>query len=152
MPRHWKPTTRVERLAPGWFRCRFDRWLAEKLDTGEVSDTEFRLVRLLEDGRLPPDQAKPIAFKAVADYPQFAPFYLFLGDIHRDLGDKVNAVARYRKGLELVSEPDLETRLLCALAGTLPEESPERQEFVKRTINLKGSLVAKAITAFIPVK
>lgn len=141
----------VERLAPGWFRCRFDRWLAEKLESGEVSDNEFRLVRLLEDGGMPPDKAKPIALKAVADCPQFAPFYLFLGDIHRDQGDNSRAIACYRKGLELASEPDLESRLLCALAGTLPVESPERQELVKRANNLNGSLVAKAMTSFIPI-
>ncbi len=142
----------VECLAPGWFRCRFDRWLAEKLETGEVSDTEFRLVRLLEDGSLPPEQAKPIAIKAVADYPQFAPFHLFLGDIHRSQGDNNSTIVCYRNGLECFSEPDLESRLLCALAGVLPLDSPERPNLVKRAVNLNGSLVAKAMTAFIPIR
>ena len=142
----------VERLAPGWFRCRFDRWLAQCLEAGDVSDNEFRLVRLLEDGGLPPDKAKPIALTAVADYPQFAPFYLFLGDIHRDQGDKDKAIAAYRKGIELASEPDLESRLLCALAGTLPIDSTERVKAVERAAGIKGSLVAKAMTAFIPLR
>jgi tetratricopeptide (TPR) repeat protein len=142
----------VDRLAPGWFRCRFDRWLAERLEAGDASDDEFRLVRLLEDGGLPPDQARPVALKAVADYPHFAPFYLFLGDIHRDSGDTDGAVAAYRTGLELASEPDLESRLLCALAGILPVDSPEREQLVERAAGLEGSLVAKAMTAFIPVR
>lgn len=141
----------VERLAPGWFRCRFDRWLAEKLDLGEVSDNEFRTLRILEDGGLPPEQSKPIAIQAVAKYPQFAPFQLFLGDIHHNLGDNDEAIACYRKGLELVSEPDLESRLLCALAGTLPVDSPEKKVLVQRAVSLKGSLVASAMTAFIPI-
>jgi tetratricopeptide (TPR) repeat protein len=139
----------VERLAPGWFRCRFDRWLAEKLETGEVSDNEFRLVRLLEDGGLPPEKAKPIALKAVADNAQFAPFHLFLGDIHRSQGDNNSAITCYRNGLERAGEPDLQSRLFCALAGTLPLDSPERPNLVKRAVNLNGSLIAKAMTAFI---
>jgi len=49
--------------------------------------------------------------------------------------------------LELVGEPDLESRLLCALAGLLPKESTERSELVKRAISLEGSLVAWATAA-----
>jgi tetratricopeptide (TPR) repeat protein len=142
----------VERLAPGWYRCRFDRWLAENLEAGEVSDDEFRLVRLLEDGGLPPEKAKPIALKAVADNPDFAPFYLFLGDIHRSQDDHNSAIACYRNGLERACEPDLESRLLCAVAGILPVDSPERATLVERAVNLDGSLVAKAMTAFIPIR
>ena len=152
MPKHGKHMKKLIGLAPGWFRCRFDRWLAEKLETGEVSDNEFRLVRILEDGGLPPEKARPITLKAVADNPQFAPFHLFLGDIHRNQGDNNNAIASYRNGLELASEPDLESRLLFTLAGTLPSDSPERPNLVKRAVNLNGSLVAKAMTAFIPIR
>ncbi len=142
----------VERLAPGWFRCRFNRWLAQNLEAGNVSDDEFHLLRLLEDGGLPTDKAKPIAQRAVTDYPQFAPFYLLLGDIHQNQGDNDSAIACYRKGLELTCELDLESRLLCALAGALPVESPEKTVLVKRAVNLNGSLVAKAMTAFIPIR
>ena len=140
----------VERLAPGWFRCRSDRWLAEALATGIVTDDEFRLLRVLEDQGLPAERAKPIALKAIADYPEFAAFHLALGDIHRNQGDNEQALACFRKGIELVNEPDLESRLLCAAAGVLPVGSPERSEFVKRAVNLEGSLVAKAIAVFIP--
>ncbi len=121
----------VERLAPGWFRCRSDRWLAASLEDGTVSDAEFRLLRVLEDGGLPPAQARQIAIQAVERYPSFAPLYLILGDLHRDGDDFALAVACYRKGLELVGEPDLESRLLSALAGLLPKESRERGELVR---------------------
>jgi tetratricopeptide (TPR) repeat protein len=142
----------TERLAPGWFRCRFDRWLADALDTGAVTDEEFRLLRILDDGGLPSEKAKPLALKAVADYPQFASFHLILGDIYRNENKKDQALACYRKGLEVVTEPDLESRLLCAAAGVLPVGSPERTEFVKRAIGLEGSLVAKAVAVFIPLQ
>jgi tetratricopeptide (TPR) repeat protein len=134
----------VERLAPGWFRCRTDRWLAEGLENGTISEDELRVARALEDGGLDVDQAASIAEQAIQRFPDFAPLYLLLGDFRRNRGDSNGAVAAYRRGLELVEEPDLESRLICALAGTLPAESPERRALVERAVQLQGSLVAQA--------
>ncbi len=134
----------VERLAPGWFRCRSDRWLAGALEAGEVSDEEFRLLRLLDDGKLDPDAALSLAEQAVDRHPDFAPFRLALGDLRRDRGDTPGAIASYRSGLQGVAEPDLESRLLCALAGLLPPGSPERRSLIERAARLDGSLVARA--------
>ena len=139
----------VERLAPGWFHCRSARWLAASLEDGNVSDEEFRVLRALEDGGLPPEQAIQIAKQAVKKYPSFAAFFLILGDLHRNRDDRAQAIACYRKGLELVGEPDLESRLLCALAGLLPKESTERCELLGRAVSLKGSLVAQAAAALL---
>ena len=140
-PKHEKRSREVERLAPGWFRCRSDRWLADGLETGTISNEEFMLVRTLDDGGLDAAQATSLARQGIERFPEFAPLYLFLGD---RCGDETEAIGAYRKGLELVEEPDLESRLLCALAGRLPVESPERRELVERAVKLKGSLVALA--------
>lgn len=134
----------VEQLAPGWFRCRSDIWLAESLENGTISDEEFRLLRLLDDGSLAPADAIQIAGKAVGKYPDFAPFYLSLGDLQKDRNETDAAIASYRRGLELAVEPDLETRLLCALAGALPKKAAERSTLIERALRLKGSLVAQA--------
>lgn len=134
----------VERLAPGWFRCRADRWLAGALDEGVVGRDEFGLLRGLEDGGLQPEVALDVARKAVETFPDFAPFYMILGDLLRDGGDKDAAIRAYRDGLVRVAEPDLETRLSCALAGLLPRESPERRALLERAIGLEGNLVARA--------
>ena len=139
----------VESLAPGWFHCRSDRWLAQSLEDGTVSDEEFRALRYLGDGRLPVEEALVIAKAAVAKYPGFAPLYLILGDLHRNRNENQQAIASYKHGLERVEEPDLESRLLCAIAGPLPKASTEREELVKRALSLKGSLVAQATAALI---
>ncbi|MCC9606558.1 hypothetical protein LOC68_17255 [Blastopirellula sp. JC732] len=131
----------VERLAPGWFRSRTDYWLADGLEQGTISQDEFQLLRLLDDGGLPPEQGREVANRGIETYPDFAPLYLFAGNFAED---HEQAIAAYRKGLELVSEPDLESRLLCALGGVLPSSSPERKEIVKRAVALDGSLVAIA--------
>jgi len=131
----------VEQLAPGWFRCRSDRWLADGLDRGTISDDEFRLLRGLDDGGLPPPQAAQLASEGVRRFPEFAPLYLFLGNFSKSDSDAISA---YRRGLELVDEPDLESRLLCSLAGRLPVGDPERLHLVERVLGFKGSLIAIA--------
>ncbi len=134
----------VERLAPGWFRCRSDHWLADELDRGTITDTEYRLLRILDDSQLPHDEAMKIARKAINDFPAFAPFYLALGDLERNQRNQKKAIELYRRGLELVGEPDLESRLLCALAAVLPVDSSERAGLLTRLLTLSGSLVAQA--------
>ncbi len=131
----------VERLAPGWFRCRSDRWLADGLDQGTISNEEFLLLRTLDDGGLPPQQALSLVKAGLERFPEFAPLYLFLGNFSQTEQDAVSA---YRKGLELVDEPDLQSRLLCALAGRLPADDTERQQLVTQAVSLPGSLVAMA--------
>lgn len=139
----------VERLAPGWYRCRTDCWLAASLEEGAVSDEEFRVMRALEDGGLPWEKAMELAKQAVRKFPHFAPLYLILGDLHRDRNDSPQALSCYRKGLDYVAEPDLESRLLCAAAGLLPKESAERADLVQRALSVKGSLVAQATAALL---
>ena len=99
------------------------------------------LVRTLDDGGLDAAQASSLARQGIERFSKFAPIYLFLGDC---CGNEAEAIAAYRKGLELVEEPDLESRLLCALAGRLPADSPERKQLVERAVKLDGSLVALA--------
>ena len=152
-----RPVTRdafeeVERLAPGWFRCRSDIWLAHSLEEGSVSEEEFRLLRVLEDGRLERSEAMHLAQQAVQRHPEFAPFRLVLGDLQQDDGDSDVAIASYRAGLEIVEEPDLESRLLCALASALPTEASERPKLIDRAVHLKGSLVAQATARLLGVQ
>ncbi len=142
----------VERLAPGWFRCRTDRWLALGLESGTISDEAFRILRILDDGGLEATAAASLAEQALERFPDFAPLYLIRGDLHRDCGDAGRAVVTYRRGLELVNEPDLETRLLCALAGMLPEKSSERLSLVERALQIDGSLVAQATARLIGIR
>lgn len=131
----------VEELAPGWFRCRSDRWMADGLERGTISKEEFTVARYLEDGGLDSKEGLNLAKQAVERFPQFAPLHLLYGNFCNNDEDRI---AAYRRGLEHVAEPDLESRLLCALAGRLPSESPERVELIQRALNLKGSLVSLA--------
>jgi tetratricopeptide (TPR) repeat protein len=137
----------VDELAPGWFRCRFDRWLAESLERGEVSPEAYQVLRVLDDGNLPPREAQPIAAAATQRFPDFAPFQLSLGEILSKMGDTESALRAFRRGLELVREPDLESRLLCAIAGLSPHDTAASRKLLERATALDGSLVAHAMIA-----
>lgn len=139
----------VEQLAPGWFRCRSDIWLAEALDKGTVTVEEFQLLRALDDGGLNPNEALAIAKKAIDTYPGFAAFHLILGDLLSRSGNTNDAIDCYRAGLKLTPEPDLESRLLCSLAGALPKDAPERSALIERALSLKGNLTAQATARLI---
>lgn len=142
----------VERLAPGWFRCRSDQWLSTAVSEGTVSDKEFRILRLMEDGGVSSEEIIRVLPQMILNYPNFAPLYLILGDSYCEQNEVSKAILCYRKGLELVAEPDLESRLLCAAAALLPLDSPERASFFDRIMGLKGSLVAQATARLMRLK
>ena len=135
---------KVEQLAPGWFRCRSDKWLAELGLEENLSMDAYRTLRILEDGGLGNAMALSIAQQAVERYPDFAPFYLLLGESLRNAKDNSSAIEAYRHGLRVVEEPDLESRLLAALAIALPKDSVEKAELCQRVLKLNGSLMAAA--------
>ncbi|MFY0536810.1 tetratricopeptide repeat protein [Nannocystis pusilla] len=46
----------VEGLAPGWFHCRSDRWLAGQLAAGAVAHEIFLVAHALQDGPMAPEE------------------------------------------------------------------------------------------------
>ncbi|MCB1692219.1 MAG: tetratricopeptide repeat protein [Pseudomonadales bacterium] len=137
---------RVEELAPGWFRCRSGRWLAQQLEAGVWPEEVMRLLRVLDHGGLAKEEANQVAKSATEKYPTFAAFWLHLGDSLRAT-DEVEAEAAYREGLKHAEEPDVESRIMCALAGILPAGSAERVDLVRRSQSLEGSLLAQAVAS-----
>lgn len=137
----------VERLAPGWFHCRFYRWLADQLEQGLVSRDEFGLLRSLDSGVFSHSDAAELATTGIEKYPNFAPLYWYLGNFSTD-----GREAAYRKGLELVEEPDLECRLMFSLASTLDVNNPERKQLLERVVKLDGNLVATASAKLIDLR
>jgi tetratricopeptide (TPR) repeat protein len=134
----------VDRLAPGWFRCRTDAWLAGKLESGELPAEVHEILRALEDSGMPPKEVEAAARFAVERHPEFAPFWLILGDRLRDRRKEADAKHAYRQGLACAQEPDVESRLLTALAGILRADDHEQPVLIRRALGLRGSLVALA--------
>ena len=132
----------TERLAPGFFHVRSDRWLADRLDARALSHEVFCLIRHLQNGSVEPEQVLPLASDALGTAGS-ALLRLFGGDALRALGRSEEAASWYREGVLAAEEPDVCTRLLTALATVL-EDPSERTQMLQRAAELRGNLVAAA--------
>src|SRR5207248_4529444 len=69
----------TEALAPGWFHCRADLWLAQQLALGNLDHETFLALHVLEDGELPPEEKVCLAAQALSHTPRLAPLHLLHG-------------------------------------------------------------------------
>ncbi len=75
---------------------------------------------------------------------EFAPLHLEHGKALLALRDERGAANAFRRGLEFVDEPDLESRLAVNLASLLPGNDPDRKRYFERAVALEGNPVARA--------
>lgn len=137
---------RVEELAPGWFQCRADLWIADQLALGRLDEQDFAALHLLEDGPAPPAEKVAMAERLLARRPDLPPAHLYLGKNLARAGREADARAALRAGLAVDPDPDVRTRLLAEL-GTLTEDAAEREGLYREAVALSGNLVAAASAA-----
>jgi tetratricopeptide (TPR) repeat protein len=133
----------TELLAPGFYHCRSDRWLAEQLAKGAVGHETFLLVRRLTDGAPPASVTVDLARAGLAKA-DVAPLWLELGKALGTLGRREEAEEAYRRGLDRAAEADVRTRLLVEL-GAIVRDAAEKAEVLHEAIELRGNLVASAM-------
>jgi tetratricopeptide (TPR) repeat protein len=133
----------VESLAPGWFHCRADLWVAEQLALGRLDHGDFVDLHELEDGSAPPREKVALADRLLARRPGLAVAYLFRGKALAGLRREADARESFRCGLAADPEPDTRTRLLVELATTI-SDAAERDGLYREAVKLNGNLVAAA--------
>jgi tetratricopeptide (TPR) repeat protein len=135
----------TEKLAPGFYHCRSDRWLAENLAAGLIEPSMFRLVRQIVDGNPEPKQAVDLA-RAGLEKAKMGLLFLTLGDALSKLHRSHEAEEAYRQGLRIAEEPDVRTRLLTGL-GAIVNDSNEKLRLLHEAVELRGNLVAAAMAS-----
>jgi tetratricopeptide (TPR) repeat protein len=138
----------VEELAPGWFHCRADLWLAQQRALGRLEHEMFAALIVLEDGAAPPAEKVELAEQLLARAPDLAVLHLLYGKNLARLGRLAEAAAAYRKGLASGAEPDTRTQLLLELA-LVSEGQAEKTQRLREARDLNGNLVAAATAALI---
>jgi tetratricopeptide (TPR) repeat protein len=133
----------TEALAPGWFHCRADLWLAQQLTLGQVGHETWLKLQALEDGPMPPHEKVRLAERALTEAPRLAHLHLARGKNLALLGHPREARDAYREGLACEPEPDVRTRLLVDL-GVLLEDTAERRALLGECQAIDGNLVAAA--------
>lgn len=139
----------VERLAPGWFQSRSDRWLAGQIAEGALPHEAFMVLRHLQDANLPLRERLSLCRQSLDRFPQFAPLWLVYGNARRDEGRNSDAERAYRTGLSCAAEPDVQARLAVALAAILPADHAERASLLEQAQNPGGNLIAAATARMI---
>jgi tetratricopeptide (TPR) repeat protein len=135
----------TEELAPGFYHCRADRWLAERLAAGTLDHAMFSRLRALLDGDLPAERTLLLGPEALK-HQELGVIHLLLGGALVKLGRADEGEAAYRRGLAIAEEPDVRTRLLVALAGRTAD-STEKERLLHEAVELGGNLVAAAMAS-----
>jgi len=133
----------TEDLAPGWFHCRADLWVAQQLAAGKIDHATFEALRELEDGPGEPAEKLELADRMIAKAPHVAGLHLERGRQLARLGRPDDARQALRDGLARDSDADVRTRLLVQLA-ILVEDKAERTKLFEEAVRLDGNLVASA--------
>ena len=133
----------AEALAPGWFHCRADLWLARELAAGRQGHATFEALRELEDGHAEPAAKLALADATLAAAPRVAALHYHRGRALEELGRGDDAFAAFGAGLACDPEPDIRTRLLVQLALLL--DGDQRAALLEEARALGGNLVAAAI-------
>lgn len=134
---------KVEELAPGWYHCRTDLWIAQQLAVGRIPHEAFLAHVLLEYSPGPAKEKVRIGEQAVAKWPGIAPLHLQLGMAYQADGNGSAAIEQFEATLSCAEDKGIESRALVALAAAIDDEA-RKKELCGRAIELNGNLVATA--------
>ncbi|WP_224245101.1 tetratricopeptide repeat protein [Hyalangium gracile] len=133
----------VEALAPGWFHCRAERWLASGIAAGRIPQSAFSLLRMLENPGVDVHQRVQLATQGISEAPRVPAFHLQLTRDLARLGRETEARQVLAEGLEVAEEPDIRSRLLVESARQ-EAPSPVRDRKLHEAMAPGGNLVAAA--------
>jgi tetratricopeptide (TPR) repeat protein len=137
---------KVEALAPGWFHCRAERWVAAGIAAGSIPHSAFPLLCTLEGWELSANENVRLARQGLSEAPGVPAFHLYLGLYLAQLGQDDEARGVFAEGLRLAEEPDIRSRLLVQ-AAFLDKLSPERTRRLEEAMAPGGNLAAGAMAA-----
>src|SRR5687767_15056856 len=132
-----------EKLAPGWYFCRSDLWMAQQLALGAMPHEIFIAIRFLQDGAAEAKEKLRVASEIRAHAAGVPPFGLLFGAVLEENGRVKEAAEVWRAALDREPEPDVRTRLLLSLS-VVEEDREIRQRLLREAVELNGNLIAAA--------
>jgi len=135
----------AEALAPGWFHCRAELWLARQLADGQVDHETFLALRdLEEDAEMDAEEKLYLAERELGRANHVPALYLHYGDSLLTNERKPEALLAYRQGLSCCNEPQVRTQLLVKL-GWLSDNATEARACLDEAVTTKGDLISAAV-------
>lgn len=138
----------VEQLAPGWFYNRHYIWITKAMINQDFNDNVFKLIYLLQEGNLTPQQRIAACEKAITQNGlQSPPLFFHLGVGYQQVKNIEYAKAAFKTVLIKESDDDLRTRALFNLA-IIESDPEEKAKHLIECMQLSGNLTTAAIAAF----
>jgi tetratricopeptide (TPR) repeat protein len=136
----------TDALAPGWFNCRAEGWLAAQVAAGAVPQAIFLLLRLedVSPESVTLEDRLKYADKALDNLPRLAPLHLFHGRTLEAMQRPADAATAYHAGLDCVEvDDDTRSRLLLHLY-MLADKGAESRRFLAEAaaLHATGNLMA----------
>src|SRR6266404_4570339 len=132
-----------ETLAPGWYFCRSDLWIARRLALGAIPHEVFLGLRFLQDGPPNANERMKLATLIRPQANTIPLFALLFGQLLVQAGRPKEAAELWREALKGDVDSDVRTRLLVTLSQT--EVDPgQRRQLLQEAVELNGNLVAAA--------
>jgi tetratricopeptide (TPR) repeat protein len=138
-----------ETLAPGWFCCRSDLWIARRLALGAMQHAVFlglRFLQFLQDGPPNVPQRMDVATLLRPQADAIPLFALLYGRLLHETGRSKEAAELWRGALKGDVDSDVRSRLLLDLS-MVEEDAGRRRELLLEAVELKGNLIAAAVAA-----
>ncbi|MDF1667210.1 MAG: hypothetical protein P1V97_36030 [Planctomycetota bacterium] len=145
LERYYEAAARFERcdeLAPGWFHCRANSWLATEMARGKLPQHILMLILQHVDDIADDESLLKKIEDAIEEAPQVALLYLMAARAYTKKDEYSEARSILKKGLDFAQEDDARTQLLLDLA--IRSDEPEKQALLLEASNLNGNLIAAA--------
>jgi tetratricopeptide (TPR) repeat protein len=135
-----------ETLAPGWYFCRSELWIARRLALGTMPHEVFLGLRFLQDG--PPNATgrMDLATRLRPHASAIPLFALLFGQLLEQAGRPKEAAELWREALKADADSDVRTRLLVSLA-VMETDAGRRRQLFQEAVELNGNLIAAASAA-----
>ena len=136
----------TEKLAPGWFGVRGERWLAHEIVAGRIEAPVFFIVRSEEapDEAMTWEQKLALVDEAIGHAGELPHLLLYRARCLMRLKRAPEAEPILRSALEKSPEPDVRTKMLVDLQ-MIVADIDEKRRLLNEAIALNGNLASAAV-------
>jgi predicted Zn-dependent protease len=136
----------TEKLAPGWFNTRAERWVAAEVAAGRLDQAIFFILRTedMPDSAAGWDQKLSLVDQAITRAGDIPPLLLYRARCLMRMGRAAEAEPVVRAALEKATEPDVRTRLLVDLQMLSPDVQ-EKKRLLAEAVALSGNIAAAGV-------
>lgn len=141
----------TEELAPGWYQCREQIWLAGEVLKGHLDPKIMGLLGILDDAAISTTEKIELAKNGLKMMPRQSSILLRLGIILKAVGSEAEAKKCLLEALESAVEPDVETRI-CIEIVALEKDQKKIESLLQRARHPEGNLLADAMARLLQKK